>query len=405
MRRALVLLSGAAALALAGCSSGGSGDPTFAPSPGRSAIEGSGGVAIQPILPVPSGNGASTGGGGGGGGGNSSTSSAKKGDPLVVATKLAAPVGVTLLPDGTALVGERTTGRIVRVQPVAGRPVPTVRTLVGLDTAGDGGLLDLALSPTYVEDNLIYAYITTPTDNRVVTFTLTGPVTPVLTGIPKGRTGNTGRITFDREGMLDVGTGDAGHPSLAADPSSLAGKVLRISDIGRPAAGNPRPSSPVFTTGHHDVDGLSVLPGSSSLVEVEDGANGRPGELNLIAKGAYYGYPATNGSQRAALAELPAGYAGPGGCAVQGPRVYVTSLGGLGLLSAPFTGAGDKLKVGKFTVALKNMYGRLRTVFAAPDGALWLTTSNRDGKGKPVPADERVIRYVPNGGGSDNSPL
>src|SRR5206468_10003819 len=103
-----------------------------------------------------------------------------KQDPLVVATKLTAPVGLTLLTDGTALVGERTTGRIVRVQPRAGQPVPTVRTLTGLDTSGDGGLLDLALSPTYAEDGLIYAYVTTRTDNRVVEFTLTGPVTPVF---------------------------------------------------------------------------------------------------------------------------------------------------------------------------------------------------------------------------------
>lgn len=405
MRRAPVLLAGAAALLLAGCSSSGSGNPTFAPSPGRSAIEGSGGVNIQPILPVPSGQ--DGGGGAAGSGGSSAPSSAptKRSDPLVVATKLAAPVGVTLLPDGTALVGERTTGRIVRVQPVAGHPVPTVRTLRGLDTAGDGGLLDLALSPTYAEDNLIYAYITTPTDNRVVTFTLNGPVTPVLTGIPKGRTGNTGRITFDEEGLLDIGTGDAGKPSLAANPASLAGKVLRVSDIGRPAAGNPRASSPVFSSGHHDVDGLCVIPGGGSLFEVEDGANNGPDETNVITKGAYYGYPVANGTQRDAVAQLPSNYSAPGGCAVLGSRLYVTSLDGTGLLSAPFTGTGGQLKVGKFTVALKGKYGRLKTVFAAPDGALWLTTSNRDGKGKPVPTDERVIRYVTSGSGGDNSPL
>src|SRR5439155_11934034 len=121
-----------------------------------------------------------------------------------------------MLPDGTALVGERTTGRIVRVQPVAGKPVPTVRQLSGLDTSGDGGLLDLALSPTYSEDGLIYAYVTTATDNRVVDFTLKGPVTPVVTGIPKGRIGNTGRIAFGADGDLYIGTGDAGRPALAA---------------------------------------------------------------------------------------------------------------------------------------------------------------------------------------------
>src|SRR5699024_2045427 len=135
----------------------------------------------------------------------------------VVATHLVAPVGLTLLPDGTALVGERSTGRIVRVQPTPGKPVRTVRTLAGLDTSGDGGLLDLALSPHYAQDSLIFAYITTRTDNRVVVFTLHGPVTPVLTGIPKGTRDNAGRIAFDGAGNLYIGTGDVGRPRLAAD--------------------------------------------------------------------------------------------------------------------------------------------------------------------------------------------
>ena len=114
----------------------------------------------------------------------------------------------------------------MRVQPIAGQPVTTVRTITGLDSSGDGGLLDLALSPAYDEDHLIYAYVTTATDNRVVDFTLTGPVTPVFTGIPKGATGNAGRIAFDVDGSLLIGTGDAGQPALAQDPASLAGKVL-----------------------------------------------------------------------------------------------------------------------------------------------------------------------------------
>ena len=133
-----------------------------------------------------------------------------------MATHLAAPVGLAVLPDGTALVGERTTGRIVRVQPMPGQPVRTVRTLAGLDATGDGGLLDLALSPHYDEDNLIYAYVTTPTDNRVVDFTLTGAGDAGAHRHPEGQDGNVGRIAFGADGDLYVGTGDAGRPSLAA---------------------------------------------------------------------------------------------------------------------------------------------------------------------------------------------
>ena len=91
----------------------------------------------------------------------SSSGTRKQGDPAVVAKHLTTPVGITIMPDNTALVGERTTGRIVRVQPQPDRPVRTVRVLHGLSTAGGGGLLDLAVSPNYREDNLIFAYVTT----------------------------------------------------------------------------------------------------------------------------------------------------------------------------------------------------------------------------------------------------
>ena len=178
-------------------------------------------------------------------------------DPNVVATGLTLPWGLAVLPDGTALVGERTTGRILVVQPRRA-PAREVMRIPGLDAAGDGGLLGLALSPRYRDDELVFAYVTTRTDNRVVRFTVGGPVTPVLTGIPRGRTGNGGRIQFGPDGLLYVGTGDAGRPALAADRRSLAGKVLRVTSFGRPAPANPDPASPVHSIGHRTVAGLCL---------------------------------------------------------------------------------------------------------------------------------------------------
>jgi glucose/arabinose dehydrogenase len=395
-----VLIGTTVALLLTGCGSySGSAPPTWEPSPGIPST-GLPGERASPILPVPSGpGGGAPGGGGGVPGGNAAPSSSpgagRKVDPNVVATHLTAPVGLALMPDGTALVGERTTGRIVRVQPRAGQPVPTVRTLHGLDTSGDGGLLDLALSPTYGEDGLIYAYVTTRTDNRVVEFTLTGPVTPVFTGIPKGRTGTTGRIVFGADADLYIGTGDAGHPALAAKRASLAGKVLRVDGIGDPAAGNPVPSSPVWTTGQHVVDGLCPVPQTRWLLEAERGPSD---EVNVLTGGTNYGWPAPTTGSRAPIARTPEAYRTPGGCAVLAGRVWVTSLDGDALLSAPLHPSRTLLSAGQFTAVLKNKYGRLKTVVAAPDGALWLTTSNRDGHGTPVATDERVIRFVPNAG-------
>lgn len=400
--RALVACAAVAGL-LAGCGeAANTAPPTWEPSPTLGpGIGGEGpGAQASPIIPLP-------GGGNSAPGGNltptPSGSTGKAIDPNVVATHLTAPVGLAMLPDGSALVGERTTGRIVQVQPRPGQPVPAILTLDKVDASGDGGLLDLAVSPTFDEDRLVYAYVTTQTDNRVVEFTLNGKragkVTPVFTGIPKGRTGNTGRIAFGWDGDLYIGTGDAGRPHLAAEPHSLAGKVLRVDSIGDPAPDNPDPSSPVFTTGHQAVDGLCMLPQIRWLVDVEPGAGRRAGEVNLLGRGGNYGWPRSRAGSVPPITRLPANTGTPGGCAFVDGRLWVTSLAGQELLSAPLRPGILAPSTGPFAPVLKNRYGRLRTVVAASDGALWLTTSNRDGHGNPVPDDERVIRYVPSAGG------
>lgn len=399
--RPLLSTAVAAALLTACGDLGHDAPPSWQPSPSFGA-DGPGAQA-RPIIPVPSGPGSGVPGGSQPGGGSAGGSTSRqpgspRTDPNVVATKLNAPVGLTILPDGSALVGERTTGRIVHVQPEPGRPVPTLRVLHGLDTTGDGGLLDLALSPTYSEDGLVYAYVTTPRDNRVVDFTLHGPVTPVFTGIPKGRIGNTGRIMFGPDGDLYIGTGDAGRPRLARDPQSLAGKVLRVDPIGDPVRGNPVPTSPVWTTGQHVVDGLCAIPQTRWIFDVEAGAGDQPDEVNLLGSGSYYGWPAATVNAVPPVASLPPAGRGPGGCAVLGNRLWVTSLDGEALLSARLRPGVLDPHVGSFSAGLVHRYGRLRTVVAAPDGALWLTTSNRDGHGRPVPDDERVIRIIPAAG-------
>jgi glucose/arabinose dehydrogenase len=395
------VLAAATVLVLAGCgASATASNPTWVPQP---SFEGEGQVppgpstgAVEPgprTSPAPKASGPSG-------------PPSKAPDPAVVATRLNAPDGIAVLPDGTALVGERTTGRIVRVQPTPGHPVRTVRTLTGLGTTGGGGLLDLALSPNYAQDGLIFAYLSTTTDNRVVAFTLTGPVTPVLTGIPRGPSDNTGRIAFGSDGLLYVGTGDAGQPALAANPNSLAGKVLRVTDIGKPAAGNPAPASPIFTSGHHVVDGLCLQADADKLIEVEaHGSDGRD-DVNALSAGNSYGWPTRSGNAAPPLTTLPTAQGAPGGCALLGNELYVTSLDGRALLSTAITLGSHGLVAAKLTSSLQNKYGRLLTVVADPSGAaLWLTTSNKDGHGRPVADDERVLRIPPpSGGGGSDSP-
>jgi glucose/arabinose dehydrogenase len=304
-------------------------------------------------------------------------------DPQVMAKNLASPIGLAMLPDGTALVGERTTGRIVKVQPVAGQPVATVMTLGGLDASGDGGLLDLVLSPTYDQDGLVLAYITTPTDNRVVHFTLGGVATPILTGIPKGTVGNPGRIVFDGAGKLLVATGTAGNPALAQDPASLAGKILRTDDLGRPIATNPSPSSPIWATGPSTVTGLCVDPGDGRTYAVATG----PDAVYAVTAGAVL----SGAGAAAPIATLPPDWPGAGGCAIGNMKLYVATLAGASLIGSPTVGT-DALTT--FSAVLSGTYGRLRTVVHAPDGALWLTTANNEPGGTPGPDDERVIRII-----------
>jgi streptogramin lyase len=146
------------------------------------------------------------------------------------------------------------------------------------------------------------------------------------------------------------------------------------------------------------VAGLCVDADTGAVYE----ADSRPGTdpVNLIGKGSSYGIPHPSARYDPPAAVLPQGKDDPGGCAVLGGTLYVTSLAGRELLmTAALTHASS---LGKFTALLNGRYGRLRTVVADSAGALWLTTSNRDGHGSPVPADERVLRIVPSGGsGSD----
>ena len=312
-------------------------------------------------------------------------------DPNVVATNLDSPVGLTVLPDGTALVGERTTGRLVRVQPIAGQPVQIVRTIAGIDPVGGGGLMDLALSPSYAEDDLIFAYITTASDNRVVDFTLGGPVTPVLTGIPKGASDNAGRIMFGADGELYVGTGDAG---TSPTPANLAGKVLRVDAIGQPAPGNPTPGSAVLAGTAQTVDGLCSDTHGAAVYVVQSRPQDPTDAVDTV-----------EGEGLVPLkAPAPATGRGLGGCAVDGSELYLASRDGKALLAAPIDSGSGIVTLGAWSAYFRGTYGRLVTVVAAPDGSLWLTTSNRDGLGQPVPDDDRVLHIQPPTGGA-TSPL
>jgi glucose/arabinose dehydrogenase len=300
------------------------------------------------------------------------------GDPNVVASGLAVPTGLVLLPDGSAIVGERDTGRLLQVFPDRS-PARELMTVPGIDTTGDGGLLGLALSPTFLEDGLVYAYVSTAADNRVVRFPIGGTPNPVLTGIPRGATHNGGGLLFAADGSLFVGTGDAGDPARAADPASLAGKVLHVDVFGAPVG--PRP---VFSRGHRDVTALCQA-GERGLYATDETANGAD-ELNLLVGNADYGTAPP-------LAQIPAREGNLGGCAAAGGAVFLGALDGERVHVLPLDENGTPS--GDTEEFLAGEYGRLRTVVLDAEGALWITTSNRDGTGTPAEDDDRVLRIMP----------
>ncbi len=377
-------------LALAGCGGGAAGStPTWVPQQDYQPNIDPKPQLPEPALPPPPSSGSSQPGPGGSAAPRPpSGTSAPTVDLSVVATRLNQPTGLVVLPDGTALVAERTTGKIWRVQPVAGSPAVLVQTLAGVDGTGDGGLLDLALSPTFEQDGLIYAYLTTATDNRVIHFALGSPPSVVVSGIPKGRTGNGGRIAFDATGALLTGTGDAGRPALAASATTLAGKILRTNDIGRPLPDNPVTGSPIFARGLRTVDGLCVDARSGLRIAISAGS---PDEVNVIKAGSDYGWPVSGAAAVPPARTLPAADAGGGGCALVAGRLFVATSTGTSLALSE-VGRGPTLS--GFSSSLHGRYGRLATVVAGSDGALWLTTRNRDGRGRPTAADDRVIRIT-----------
>ncbi|GID27288.1 PQQ-dependent sugar dehydrogenase [Paractinoplanes brasiliensis] len=307
----------------------------------------------------------------------------------IIVAGLEVPWGVAFLPDGSALVSERDRGDIRQV-PAGGGSPKRVHTVEGVDAGGEGGLLGLAVDPDYERNKFVYAYFTAGGDNRIIRFTLAGGKPQVIfKGIDKARIHNGGRLAFGPDNFLYVGTGDAGNGSASQDRDNVNGKILRITRDGKPAPGNPFPGSPVWSLGHRNVQGLAWGP-DKKMYGIEFGQNTWD-EVNVIQPGKNYGWPEVEGKEGRAgyvdpIVQWSTDEASPSGAAVAGNTLYVAGLRGERLWTVPLDG-------GKPKAELVGELGRLRTVAVAPDGALWVTTSNRDGRGDPRNDDDKILRF------------
>ena len=333
----------------------------------------------------------------------STSSTPQSRSPEVIGTVvagLAVPWGIAFLPDGSALVTERDSGRVLQLRPGADGADAKVTTVGEIEEAqpnGEAGLLGVAVSPNFARDRRVFFYVTAQDDNQVLRTTLEsgklGALRPILRGIPKAVNHDGGRMVFGPDGMLFVSTGEAGQPDLAQDPTSLGGKILRIDQDGKSPKDNPSDGSPVWTTGHRNIQGLA-FDDDGRLWASEFGAQTYD-ELNLIERGRNYGWPVFEGKGGdIAFADPQVQWAtddaSPSGLAFLDGRLWLGALRGERLWRVD-VGARASAEKG----FLVGDYGRLRTVVAAPDGNLWVTTSNRDGRGDPADDDDRILLVRP----------
>jgi glucose/arabinose dehydrogenase len=319
-----------------------------------------------------------------------------RGDPRTqeVVSDLAAPWGLVPLKDGSFLISERDTRRIVHVD---NGSTSRVRTIEEADPAGEGGLLGLAMTD---DEKTVFAYYTAANDNRIISMSWNGrdlgSPKVILRGIPKGFIHNGGRLVIGPDGYLYVGTGESGSGRLSQDKDSLGGKILRLRLDGRPAPGNPFDNE-VFSYGHRNVQGLA-FDDDGRLWASEFGQQAWD-ELNLIKEGANYGWPEVEGSGSVRGMTNPKVVwrtrdASPSGLAYWQGDLWMAGLRGERLWQIPLDGT----KTGDPIPHFRGDYGRLRTVQVAIDGnSLLMTNSNTDGRGDPASDDDRLFRITRSG--------
>ncbi len=336
----------------------------------------------------------------------------------VVARGLQIPWAIEFAPDGRIFLTERP-GRIRVIRDGELQSEPWAQIPVAHE--GEGGLLGLALDPNFAENGFVYVYYTyregTRLWNRVARLTdregRGEDLVVILDRIPGSTIHNGGRIRFGPDGKLYVTTGDANVPASAQDLASLAGKILRLNPDGSIPTDNPFPNSPVWSYGHRNPQGLAWHPVTGALFSTEHGPSGLPpncchDEVNVIEPGQNYGWPSVfgiRGDPRFVDPILESGldtWAPSGAAFYSGDRLpeswrgrfFFAALRGqhLGRVTVH---SSDLRSVERFEKLFVGEFGRLRDVVQGPDGFLYVTTSNRDGRGIPRSGDDRLLRIVP----------
>ncbi|MBI5680594.1 MAG: PQQ-dependent sugar dehydrogenase [Methanobacterium sp.] len=307
----------------------------------------------------------------------------------VMALNLDTPWAIDFLPDDTMIFTERN-GKVSILKNGTSKIIGNIN----ITQIGESGLLGIAVDPNFNENRFIYLYYTVQNSNRLSRFTLNEKLeneTILINNIPGGQIHNGGRIKFGPDGFLYITTGEAGNKQLAQNINSTGGKILRINKNGTIPSDNPF-GNYVYSYGHRDPQGITWNPQSKEMYSSEHGET-RYDEINIILKGGNYGWPIYQGNNS------PQGYIkplifytdftlAPSGIAYYNSNLYVSGLRGSQLRKISLSADG-KTVTGE--EALFTNLGRIREV-VEHKGYLYISTSNRDGRGVPQSGDDKIIR-------------
>jgi aldose sugar dehydrogenase len=320
---------------------------------------------------------------------------------ITVAVNLSIPWDIAFLPSGEMLVTERS-GNLLVFKDGLQESI----AISDVEHTGEGGLLGLALHPNFSSNNFLYLYHTRDTGdgliNRVVRYefrdkTLTNPQT-IIEGIPGARFHDGGRIRFGPDNKLYITTGDAGEPKNAQDLNSLAGKILRVNDDGSIPENNPFGDA-IWSYGHRNPQGIT-WDSEGRLWSTEHGRSGvfsGLDELNLIEKGANYGWPDSEGDKVLVDTKTPSLHSeasvtwAPASALFLDGSIFFGGLRGETLYEAVLSND----KVIELRKHFAGVFGRIRTIVLGPDGMFYLTTSNSDGRGRLQPGDDKIVKIDP----------
>ena len=334
-------------------------------------------------------------------------------DIAIVAQNLSVPWSMAFLPDGRMLVTEREGNvRLIDADGVL-QPDP-VAIISQVKQIGEGGLLGITIHPQFLRNKYVYVYYTYSTNtnnirNRVARYIFDGESFSdekiIVDSIPGASNHNGGRIAFGPDGYLYITTGDAQDDELAQNTSSVAGKILRVTDTGAAAPGNPFDNA-VYSYGHRNPQGIA-WDDQGQLWSTEHGRSGVLSgfdEVNLIESGNNYGWPEIQGDEKAPGMQAPLSHSGatttwaPGGMAFYQPddeakqvRLFFAGLRGQGLYEATLDGK----RVVSVEKHFDGMFGRIRDVVLGSDNFLYIATSNRDGRGLAKENDDKILRINP----------